>query len=212
LRKLEKLPKPAVLLANEDQWTVDYVAAHGTADAKRHEKWRHPEIKSALSVETGGKCAYCEAFVEDVAFPHVEHIIPKFARPDLAHRWPNLTTACPKCNVYKDDEYTEEVRIIDPYNDEIDDHLRFLGDLVLPELGSLQGELTVEKLRLNRFDLMRSRVDRLKTFKNLLERWHQATGWQKSFYADGIRIDAQSGEFSRTVTAYLTAYGFPVAG
>ena len=91
MRRLTKTPKPLVLVANEEAWTVAYVAAVGTSNEKKCEKWRHPAIKQALHAETSGKCAYCEALMGDVTFPHVEHLIPKALRPELAHTWRNLT-------------------------------------------------------------------------------------------------------------------------
>lgn len=138
-----KIAKPGVLEEKEEKWTSDYVASKGTADEKKKEKWRHREIKNALRTETFGKCAYCESFVEDVSFPHVEHIIPKHAHPELAHRWYNLTTACSQCNTSKAAFYKVGEGVLNPYADDIDAQLSFLGTLIEWNLGAVRGEITV---------------------------------------------------------------------
>lgn len=148
MQNLTKIAKPKVLRDNEAQWTADYVNAIAAGDGSQHEKWRHPEIKKALRDEVKSRCAYCEAFVDDVSFPHVEHIIPKAVAPDLAHRWANLTSACGRCNVAKHDFYDAENGILNPYIDEVAEHIRFLGNLIQWGLGSARGELTVKRLGL----------------------------------------------------------------
>jgi 5-methylcytosine-specific restriction endonuclease McrA len=207
---LAKGDKPQVLVDNEETWTTEYLAAIPRGEAKRHERWRHRQIREALRDELAGKCAYCEGFVKDVAFPHVEHIIPKGLRPDLAHRWENLTSACPRCNVAKDDFYDEENGLLDPYQDDLDAHLIFLGGLINWGLGSFRGELTVRRLGLNRLDLINARAKRLGEVRQVVDEWHTAEESLKEVLAAGLRIDAHQGEFSATVCAYLRSFGFPL--
>lgn len=178
------------------------------AGAEPPERWRHPEIRLALRMETGAKCAYCEAFVDDVAYPHVEHIIPKKLRPELVVRWANLTSACGRCNLAKRDFYHDTDGLLNPYVDPIDAHLNFLGTLITSNLGDVRGAVTVRKLQLNRLDLVYSRLRRLEAVGAALDTWHEASEPLKSVIADGIRRDAEEGEFSRSVTAYLRSFGF----
>src|SRR5690554_3471582 len=157
MRQLSKQPKPRVLVANEEVWTSDYVGAP-ESERTRYERWRHAEIKAGLQVETGGRCAYCESNIEDVSYPHVEHIRPKSRFPELAHHWSNLTSACAQCNTAKGDYFDEEWPVLNPYEDCVSDHIRFLGDFIDWKLGETRGELTVKKLGLNRLELVRARL------------------------------------------------------
>jgi HNH endonuclease len=211
MRSLVKTAKPKVLGDNEEGWTKDYLAAVANGNASDFEKWRHREIKEALREEVKAKCAYCEGFVDDVSYPHVEHIIPKSISPELAHRWNNLTSACARCNLAKLAYYGEgEDRLLNPYTDDLAEHLHFLGSLIQWGLGSGQGEITVRRLKLNRLDLANARAKRLEAIRDLLERWHIAQGSRRVILEDSLRLDAEEGEFSGVVIAYLRAFGFPV--
>lgn len=209
MRSLEKHPEPAVLRDNHAEWTRAYVAAPVDQRA-RYEKWRHKEIKDALSQETGRRCAYCEAFIDDVAYPNVEHIVPKSVRPDLSHHWPNLTYCCGRCNTEKREYYSEVLPIVNPYTDDPEDHIRFLGNLADNCLGSMVGKVTIRKLDLNRLQLCHSRRVRIEAIRALLDQWHTSEGPERTFFEEGIRVDAQEGEFPATVFAYLRSYGFPI--
>lgn len=210
MRALAKSTKPPVLVDNEDPWTSDYVAAVASGDARSVERWRHPEIRSALKGETKGKCAYCEAFLADVSYPHVEHLVPKSLRPDLAHRWDNLTSACGPCNVAKGSFYDPVQGLLNPYEDALEKHLEFFGNFVDWTLGSVRGEITLSKLRLNRLELAESRLSRLRAIRNMLERWYEATGIRKEILAEGIRLDLAEGEFTAAVRVFLLSKEFPV--
>lgn len=212
MRPLTKAPKPGILEVNEDAWTDCYVAARKKGEEKSHERWRHSEIRDSLNAETDGKCAYCESVVSDVSYSQVEHIIPKSLRPDLAHRWNNLTSACPRCNNNKKSFYDEIAGIINPYTDQIHNHLRFYGDIIDARLGSVRGDITIRQLQLNRIDLVASRVKRLEKIRDLVEHWHKADGVQKTVLEKAIKLDCKLGEYTATVSAYLESLGFPMPG
>jgi uncharacterized protein (TIGR02646 family) len=208
LRQLQKLPEPAVLASNSGRWTEAYVSAE-EKKRKNHEKWGTPEIKQTLDTETNGKCAYCEAFIGDVSYPHVEHIIPKSLHPELAHSWANLTLACQTCNTNKGNFYGLENSVLNPYQDAVSAYLDFHGPFVTSRLGQARGEITVMKLQLNRAQLFTSRTSRLAAVKQLLERWHSADGVQKELLAEALAFDADEGEFSVYVWNFLEKMGFP---
>lgn len=208
MRQLQKLPKPPVLVENEEQWTADYVAAAASGKAKQFERWRHSEIKSTLRVEVQRRCAYCEAFVDDVSFPHVEHIVPKSRHPELAHRWRNMTSACGRCNIAKGEYFDQATPLLDPY-EEVALHVVPLGCLMDWTPGSAKGEITVKRLQLNRGDLLEARSRRALELREALERWHTATEPRRSILAEAIRLDVQEGEFPSMATSILEAHGFP---
>lgn len=207
MRALTKLAEPVILTEKATEWTAEYVAGAAIGKPPRG-RWGHPEIRDRLKDEVLCKCAYCEAYVEDVSYSEVEHIIPKSVKPELAYAWGNLTSACKRCNTAKGSYYDPVDSLLDPYVDDIDEHLQFLGDFIDSKLGSRRGEISLDTLKLNRQDLYERRRQRLISVKHMLERWHAASGQQKAVLARGIRIDAVQGEFSRSVTAYLEMFGF----
>lgn len=209
MRRLRKGPKPPILILHEEEWTTAYVSAYGTPLEKSREKWRHEQIRHGLREEARGRCAYCEALIEDVSFINVDHLIPKSLRPDLAHRWDNLTGACTRCNVAKGSFYDERDGLLNPYQDEVGEHLRFFGDFVDWVPASTRGEVTVRHLKLNRLELTRARLARLDAIRNLVNSWEVATGARRRILEDAVRLDAAEGEFTATVAAYLQARGFP---
>lgn len=210
MKHLTKTTKPQILVENEDSWTALYLEARNNGTEKQNERWRHHEIRSALQSETGGKCAYCEVEIGDVAYPHVEHIIPKPVHPELAHIWLNLTSACPRCNTNKSDYHHETLALLNPYADDPGTFIDIIGGLIRPKLGEPRGEITVKQLQLNRIDLTLSRSDRLEKVHEMLQRWNDADEPLRAILAAGIRKDADEGQFTATVTTYLRYYNFPL--
>ena len=91
--------KPAVLQRKESAWLAELNrAVSPTAREKITNKYRHPEIKTALDTMFHGKCAYCESKIRHVSDPHIEHYRPKRTFPRLTFAWDNLLLACGICN------------------------------------------------------------------------------------------------------------------
>jgi len=210
MRALEKGPAPEVLRTHEVTWTQTYVAA-SKDERRKCEKWRHSAIKDALHEETDFKCAYCEAKIVDVSFPHVEHILPKVVFPHLAHSWSNLTTACGVCNIGKGDYYDENAPILNPYTDELSAFIQHRGPLVDWTAGNVRAEISVRMLDLNRPPLLMSRTERINNIRDLYDRWHASTEPLRSTLAAAIRIDAIKGEFQQTVITYLRDRNFQIS-
>lgn len=211
MRQLAKGPEPRILATNANQWTEAYVEARKNGAEKQHEHWRHRDIKAQLHAETDGKCAYCEAVIGDVSFPHVEHMIPKSIHPELAHTWSNLTSACQVCNINKGDYYHPDLPVLNPYIDDIGEHIDFPGGFANVKLTAARGEATVKELDLNRIDLAMARIRRLAQMNELLERWKVAAGPKRDILAKGIRLDAAKGEYTATVFQHLRYVGFPLS-
>jgi uncharacterized protein (TIGR02646 family) len=210
MKPLSKLPEPQILKSNGASWTAAYVSASSEEERRKRERWRHPQIKEALKLETGSKCAYCEGVVDDVSFPHVEHIRPKGKYPELAHDWCNLTTACERCNVAKSDYSEPGLELINPYVDDVLSHLRALGPMVDWSKGDQRAELTVSRLKLNRAELVAARTGRMLSIRSMIERWHGSEGPHREALQSAICLDATEGEFSQSVIWFLREHRFPI--
>ncbi|MGE3794169.1 MAG: HNH endonuclease [Dehalococcoidia bacterium] len=121
-------------------------------------RYAHADIRSALEVETGGKCAYCESRIDHVDFPNIEHIVPKSRFPDLVCDWGNLTLACTKCNIAKRDYYDAACMLVNPYTDDVNGHISFYGPMVFA-ITPDRGATTITRVDLNRSGLLFKRTE-----------------------------------------------------
>lgn len=217
MRRLTKRSKPAILVKREAEWTAAYLAwraglSAGTETrASEPRRWGHQDIREALEKETSLKCSYCESLIGAVAREHIEHIQPRAYRPELVVYWENLTLACPRCNGYKGDYFNEAEPLLNPYTDDLQGHLSFLGATVTYRPGSHVGQRTVLRLRLYRVDLMLARSRRLEQVAQLVHQWATADGPLADTLADIIREEASpDAEYAATIEAYLRHVDFPL--
>lgn len=122
-----------------------------------------PEIRQYLEDRAGGYCEYCKANV--VFSPHpftIDHIIPKSAgaTDDLD----NIAYACFGCNRCKHDKFTAidpfsqtVVPIFNPRTEDWNDHFVWNADTTRLLGLTAIGRATIEKLKLNRPELVRMR-------------------------------------------------------
>lgn len=166
--KLAKGDEPEILRQRKENWTKDLLAAVAAGDAEQIKsltrRYNHPEVKDALKEETRGKCAYCEAYVTDVAHGDIEHVTPKSIRRDLTFDWANLTFACQICNQNK----SSKEDLLDPYIDEPGEHLFFAGPFAKGR--TPDGTRTVIELRLNRPSLIESRNREIERYADQIEK------------------------------------------
>ena len=161
---LHKSAEPQILIDNKQRWTQELLT--GNDDALIRRKYAHPDIKSALSRETHGKCAYCESKVLHVTYGDVEHIVPKKYDKALTFEWSNLTLACDICNTKKG----ARTDIFDPYQTDPVDHFWFYGGLIFTTSGvKPEAEITLVILDLNRTSLVERRAERIKTLERHLK-------------------------------------------
>jgi 5-methylcytosine-specific restriction endonuclease McrA len=162
--RLSKKAVPAVLQQNFVAWTDALknrmAAGEQPTDAEKT-RYRHADIKTALVIETAGKCAYCESKLRHIAYGDVEHIIPKVTDLEKTFEWSNLTLACDICNTNKGTHFGNHQDLVDPYAGEPSLHLNFVGAAVFARPGSHPGIATETTLKLNRIDLVERRMDRL---------------------------------------------------
>jgi 5-methylcytosine-specific restriction endonuclease McrA len=168
LIKLVKRPQPEVLVENKERWTDEYAAYKRGEGVPKAAARRYADrtVQEALKLETARKCAYCESRIEHIDYPHVEHILPKAKRPDLVCDWPNLTLACTKCNLAKDDYYEPDCELVNPYRDEIGDHLIFAGAHVYHRSND-RGLVTIDQIDLNRSELVARRKEAIEAYTRI---------------------------------------------
>lgn len=172
--KLYKRPKPKVLIDNGVQWTKELMqhVNNGTVVPKQIKgKYKHDDIKTAVKLETNEKCAYCESYITHQYPGDVEHIIPKSVYPRLTFTWNNLSFVCYWCNNNKRATVDKSCKLLNPYKDIINDHLRAFGPVVLHINNSKRGELTHREIKLNRIKLIERRTDAIKELQNLIDKY-----------------------------------------
>ena len=171
--KLKRGAKPTVLDTKADEWTEEFTAHVGPLssmpNAQRY-RYRHPDIKAAVKHDTHGKCVYCESYVSHVHPGEIEHIAPVSKCPELVVSWENLTYVCTECNREKGTYYEPTLPLVDPFVDEPGDHLVFYGPMVLHRSPSARGEVTVQRVKLDRAGLIERRKERIEQLKGLVDR------------------------------------------
>lgn len=215
---IKKLPKPQILVENADIWTREYLAEINANKIPNKEivtRYKHPDIKIQLERETQGKCAYCESKLKHISFGDIEHILPKNkdARPDLYVEWNNLTLACEQCNRSgKRTYYDENLPLINPYNDIIEEHFKEFGPLIYPMPNDERADITKEVLQLNRIDLVDRRQERIQQIDSLLKLWANTQNHiLKEKLEHQLHLEyTKDKEYSSTVKAFLSAMCFPV--
>lgn len=113
----------------------------GRQSAPYDRRYKHKDIKDALTKLYHGKCAYCETHDPS---PHVEHYRPKRGGYYwLAYSWDNLILSCSQCNTKKGNQFpilgqkasfsntSEEIALINTLSEEYDKQEQPL--LLMPE-------------------------------------------------------------------------------
>lgn len=206
--KIVKLPKPEVLSDNEEQWTDEYIRRKSgdVAIPKAAEtRYRHPDIKSTLRLESHDKCIFCESKISHVFPGETDHIIPSSKKPEYIVKWDNLGYVCKECNRNKHNYHDDRVPLLNPFVDEPKDYLLFVGPLVFPKPGRIRATTTVEKLKLDRSALIERKKERLQSVQLLLERLELfPQGSAREFLLEQIEAEADSSrEYSATVRQFL---------
>lgn len=177
MRNLNNLPEPAILTANHSNWLSEY-KADKTNTTKKY-RYRHTDIKTALTSETGFKCVYCESKIGHNTPGDIEHKVPSSKDENLHFTWSNLTIACTECNRRKNDYYEVGNEFMDPYIDDVEDLLEHYGPLIYWKSAHVRAETTIRILELNgsqRQQIIERKIGKLEEFNNLLERFMSQTG------------------------------------
>jgi uncharacterized protein (TIGR02646 family) len=183
--RVQRGPKPNILLRNETKWKAAIRAAKtAIVREKAQNKYRHDHIKEALVRMFQGKCAYCESSITHIDYGHIEHFKPKAlpAYYELAVEWSNLLLACGRCNGAENKGVkfpgpADGGPLVNPTEENPADHLRFDFDVATKlanVLGSsIRGETTWKTLGLNRLELVRRRSDFVKKLWVIGVRYYQ---------------------------------------
>lgn len=215
MRRVAKLPIPAILQKKAATWLAAFLTDRGSDNKKL--KYRHKQIKTALRQETGWKCVYCESKIGHNTPGDIEHKIPSSKDPNLHFEWTNLTVACTECNRRKLDYYVAGSAFLDPYVDDVDACLLHLGPFVNWQPGNARAEVAIRKLELDisgqRPELVDRKKDVLEKARALLE--NVATAGDpllKMLREDELRqmcvLDA---EYSAMVRTYVGQAVIPAA-
>lgn len=216
--KLTKLDEPQILKDNKKVWTSQYIefvkSGKKISDDLRY-RYRERSIKEQIIRETHNKCAYCESKVSHVCPGDVEHILPKHkdARPDLYVEWTNLTLSCEECNRPRKREYfNPSDPLVNPYEDNPDDHFIPVGPMIFNKPGDRKGYITNIILELNRSGLLERRIERLNSVKSLADRWGCE---QNQTVKEVIEIELKKEatpekEYSFVVKGFLKSIGIAV--
>jgi len=105
--------------------------------------------------------------MEHVGPSNVEHIIPKSAKPELVCEWANLTLACPACNTKKGTYFNANCALVNPYVDDPNDHLRWIGPMI-EGITQDRGRTTVTRLSLNRSELLFKRTQEIQRARDII--------------------------------------------
>lgn len=123
-------------------------------------------LKQNLLNEQGFICCYCERRIGiDPESSHIEHLKPKVAYPEFELEYDNLLCSCQPQKVndekiltcgHKKDNYYDEHLFVSPLTEKCEQKIRYSSS------GELKGsdeaaDITIEKLGLNNYDLVRSR-------------------------------------------------------
>ncbi|MEU7946201.1 HNH endonuclease [Micromonospora taraxaci] len=169
--KLQKGPTPAILERKGQLWKEEYL--DGVGEGKKRSdlpaRYRHPEIKEAVKSESHDKCLYCETKLSHAQYGDVEHIAPASAKPELVVEWKNLGYVCQVCNNNKRDYWDDALPLINPYDDDPQNHFAFFGTFILHKPRGDRGKMTITKLKLNRTALMERRKDRIDRITSLVD-------------------------------------------
>ena len=185
---LQKGKEPQVLVNNRAAWTAEYVKWCASQAGKEPRRYARVDIRLALESETKSKCAYCEARISHVAFDHIEHKLPKRKNPTLVCDWNNLTIACPRCNNGKSDYDELACPLLDPYSDDVEEMVVFVGPMAWGR-GGPRSRATIRVLKLNRPPMLHDRTEALERLAGLLDSVQNAAGQPDVVIALWLDID-----------------------
>ncbi len=157
---LERLPKPDILVKNEQKWTEKFIQSG--KDRPSNSQYGHKEVKDALALISANKCFYSEVLFSSISDAQIDHCIEVAEDKSKAFDWDNLYLAHKDCNVGKSPNSTIPVsECLNPFIDsdeEIEKHLYFEDEMIQHK--TEKGKKTIQKYCLNKdsFSFQRSKI------------------------------------------------------
>jgi uncharacterized protein (TIGR02646 family) len=224
---------PQKLQDSEADWINELLVDLGKPDVKpsdapKGSRYGHKEIKDALELMFGKKCAYCEGAYSATSYVHVEHFRPKAKYPCLAYRWTNLLPLCTVCNINKGDTFplgpdgadavfninnddTDDALLIDPTREDPTNFLYFEGALIVADKNT-RGFLMIKTCQLNRSNLEDARRRLLRNVDKAIGKYELAD-WapdpkaKQEATEELLEFVEPHAEFSACAKAHIIAKG-----
>lgn len=207
MRSISRGPVPPVLESDRAAQQEAFVE-----DGKS--SWRHADIVAGLRRDAKSKCMYCESFMEDVSYGAVEHIAPKSRFPERALDWDNLGYCCQRCNTSKGAYWSDEIdlRILDPYKDDLKQHFVFSGPALFARGGDSRGVVTLHKLKMKALvPLILGRMNQIEKLEMIVVSWmKELRPGHKELLAELIEeACGDDVEYTEALRQYAVSRGFP---
>jgi len=208
--RLAKGQEPNILVRRGGVWTAEYLRRLDGGGVRRDlpARYRHPEVKAALRVESQDKCIYCETRISHAQYGDIDHYVPVSARPELVVSWSNLGFTCERCNNNKGDYWDERFPLINPYTEDPSRFLMFAGPIAVQRPGNMRGKLTIERIGLNRDELIAQRKERLERVLPFMDEVAlMPPGMARSVLLDILTKEmGPAVEYSATIAAHLAPF------
>lgn len=139
---------------------------------KQKKDYKNKINKEALKKASHEKCAYCEDKFLSSSFARIDHIKPISDFKEMKYDWHNLAFSCERCNSIKSNKYDKDCPIINPYDEDPEEHIMAFGGKIDPKNNSKKGQRTISReygLDLNRTELLENRRERMRLIENGIE-------------------------------------------
>ena len=169
MRHIDRLPKPEILEKKEQEWTEKFLVSD--KDRPDSSKYGHREIRGTLGSMSHHKCFYCEKNLKGES-AQIDHYIEVSINKTKAFEWENLYLSCEKCNKKLNHNTISVTETLNPCLDsdeEIQNHISFVKDEIIPKNDSLKGKKTIQKYKLDSPDLDLLRLKELSKFYSVLD-------------------------------------------
>jgi uncharacterized protein (TIGR02646 family) len=200
MRSLSRLDKPRILIDKEKEWLDALI----TSGKKRPDssKYGNRKVLNELMNISSTKCYYCESLLKGVP-SEIDHYIEVACDKMLSYQWENLYLSCSNCNSKTPHNIIPVSDALDPFLDsdeEIERHLVFDDELILPKNDSAKGRLTIRKFKLDSEYLDYLRLKELKKFSKLLQQF------QKTAIAEKRELNKSELEVLQRFTYFESPY------
>ncbi len=195
----------------------------------------HKQVKKTIIDLQNNKCCFCESSFNHVSPGDVEHYRPKAGwiqnkekvnKPGyywLTYNWDNLFVSCEICNRENKKNFfplsnpsqralnhnqnilDEEPLFIHPVNDDPELYIAFIDEIAITINGNARGNVTIEKLGLNRLTLNDDRRKNLEFIKVIynLALGHPETNQRQAAQEFLINFQTDETEYASMLRSYF---------